>query len=270
MVVEHLARGFGPEYEDRPTLVCRSAPRDAGVVEHTTATSRGHRPPTTTDAVQFGTSTSAWLRVPAGHAGTVILLAGKADGSDAASLASLASLVNDQGFATLSVPLVDRASASVGVDELLALARRLADIADWVRREPATAGRPCGCMARGVAAAVSLLAAMTRPRCLDALVLVRAATPLVEPQLQLVEAPVLLIEDNADASGLQRARDALGRLAGDADVTSIAGVAGDDLTEAGRYRVVEAAGQWFREQFSAALDSPRWRVDQEMVSRSRV
>ncbi len=235
-------------------------------MEYRSATRRGQRPPATTEAIQFGTSTSALLSVPAGHAGTVILLAGTADESDAAALASM---VNDRGFATLSVALVD-AAASVGVDELLALARRLADIADWVRREPATAGRPCGCMARGVAAAVSLLTAMTRPRCLDALVLVRAATRLVEPQLQLVEAPVLLIEDNADASGLQRARSALGVLAGDADVTSIVGVAGDDLTEGARYRVVEAAGQWFREQFSAALDSPRWRIDQEMVSRSRV
>jgi hypothetical protein len=223
---------------------------------------------TTVDAVQFGPTTSAELSVPIRNTGTVILLRPmlSAGGCEAMSLAGM---LNDRGLATLSVVLAHGDAHALGTAALPALARRLADIADWTRGEPRVAGHPCGCLAAGFEGAVALMAASRRPQCLDALVILNGRTDLVEPQLTLVEVPTLLVEERADENGLQRARSALGALPGDADLTPVAGLGEVVVAESAYRAVADVAGRWFRQHFAAAADSPTWRIDHEVAVGSR-
>ena len=218
----------------------------------------------TIEAVQFGTTTSAELSVPDRITGTVILLRPTAIAhSDQAP--SLAGFLNDQGLATLSIVLETRNVHALNTAALPALARRLADIADWTRSEPHVAGHPCGCLAAGFEAAVALAAASMRPRCLDALVILNGRTDLVEQHLALVEVPTLLVEGRTDKVGLARARSALTTLPGDADLTPVAGL-GDFVAAGPRcFEVSDVAERWFRQHFAAAVDSPVWRIDHRVA-----
>jgi putative phosphoribosyl transferase len=215
----------------------------------------------TIEAVQFGTTTSAELSVPDRSTGTVILL-GPTAIADSDEAPSLAGFLNDQGLATLSIVLETRNAHALNTAALPALARRLADIADWVRSEPHVAGHPCGCLAAGFEAAVALAAASMRPRCLDALVLLNGRTDLVEQHVALVEVPTLLIEEGTDKIGLTRARKMLDTLPGDADLTLVAGLGETVVAEPGCCDVSDVAGRWFRQHFAAAVDSPVSRIDQ--------
>jgi putative phosphoribosyl transferase len=217
---------------------------------------------TSVEEVQFGTSVSAELRLPAGHVGTVLVL-GHPLAVSTGTEAALAARLNDQGLATLSLILDDEAAP--GHCGLSAPARRVADIADWVRGDPRLARHPCGCLAAGTQAAIAVVAAARRPRCLDALVLLSPRTDLVEPQLALVQAPTLLVEDESDATGLRRAQRALSEFPGDADLATFGHPAQFDATGRADRRVADLAGRWFRLQFAAALASPRWRIDQELI-----
>jgi putative phosphoribosyl transferase len=229
----------------------------------------GVRPARTiVDAIQFGTTTPGELSVPARNTGTVILLTPLL-GCGVGEQTSLAHMLNDQGLATLTVALVTRNSHPVDRTTLPALAQRLADIAEWAPSEPQLAGRPCGCLAAASEAAVALMAAAHRPRCLDALVIVAGRTDLIEPQLALVEAPTLLVEGGSDEADLQRARTALGILPGDADLTIVAGLDEAAVAESACRQVADVAGQWFRQHFAAAIDSPTWQIDHEVAVDSR-
>jgi putative phosphoribosyl transferase len=216
--------------------------------------------PMIVESVQFGTTTSAEMTVPPRNTGTVILLTPLLR-CGIGEQRSLAHMLNDQGLATLTVTLFTGNDHSVDITTLPALSRRLADVAEWVRGEPHLAGRPCGCLATAYQAAVALMAAEGRPRCLDALVIVSGRTELVELQLPLVEAPTLLVEGGLGGGNLENARTALGVLPGDADLTIVAGV--DELTVADSAcrQLAEVAGQWFQQHFAAAVDSPTWRID---------
>jgi putative phosphoribosyl transferase len=217
---------------------------------------------TSVEAVQFGASVSAELRLPTRHVGTVLVLGHPLALSPGAA-AALAARLNDQGIATLSLILDDVATPGGG--GLAAPARRVADIADWVRGDARLARHPCGCLATGTQAAIAVVAAARRPRCLDALVLLSPRTDLVEPQLALVQAPTLLVEDKSDAAGLLRAQRALSEFPGDADLATVGHLAQIDATGRVGRSVADLAGQWFRLHFAAAIASPRWRIDQELI-----
>src|ERR1035437_5447040 len=126
----------------------------------------GVRPARTiVDAIQFGTTTPGELSVPARNTGTVILLTPLLR-CGIGEQRSLAHMLNDQGLATLTVTLFTGNDHPVDITTLPALSQRLADVAEWVGGQPQLAGRPCGCLAAAYQAAVALMAAERRPRCL--------------------------------------------------------------------------------------------------------
>jgi hypothetical protein len=88
---------------------------------------------------------------------------------------------------------------------------------------------------------------------------------LGEPQLPLVEAPILLVEGGLGGGNLENARTALGVLPGDADLTIVAGVDEPTVADSACRQLAEVAGQWFQQHFAAAVDSPTWRIDHEVA-----
>jgi acetate kinase len=66
-----------------------------------------------------------------------------------ATLRDFAAQAGDVGAVAHRLVLAHGDAHALGTAALPALARRLADIADWTRSEPRVAGHPCGCLAAG-------------------------------------------------------------------------------------------------------------------------
>lgn len=217
-------------------------------------------------ALQFGSAASVILSIPGGSAGTVIILA--ASGASRSRAENLAALLHDERIGTVTFSLPLREGRAVPERTLETLCSRAASVLGWVAALPELRDQPIGYLGVGIAGAVSLRLAEMDPRAVDALVVVTGRTELAEAQMPLVEAPTLLIEGD-DLLRQARAWEASSLLSAEADVAAVPGGADPMATVAGRQRVAELAGAWFRGHFAQSERSVRWRIDRETVMARR-
>lgn len=101
------------------------------------------------------------------------------------------------------------------------LGQRFVDIAQWVTRNPATAGLPVGFVGSSGGAAGALVAASLRPDMVAAVVAVDARTDLAIEHLREVRAPTLLLVK--DMPVLRMNREALSCLRGERRIDIVHG-----------------------------------------------
>lgn len=123
-------------------------------------------------------------------------------------------MLNGAGFATLLLDLLTERESedSEKVFDTALWADRLAGAAEWVAREPETAGLPLGYFGASTGSAAALMAAASHPHRVSAVVSRGGRTDLAWNDLPLVHVPTLLIVGEDDEPVLTWNRDTFDRL----------------------------------------------------------
>jgi pimeloyl-ACP methyl ester carboxylesterase len=137
--------------------------------------------------------------------------------------------LQEAGFGTLLMDLLTPAEERVDADtrelrfDIPLLAGRLIDAADWLDTAEGAAGLPLATFGASTGAAAALITAAERPDRVRAVISRGGRPDLAGEALSRVRAPTLLIVGGADRQVLELNREAAGRLAGENDVTVVAG-----------------------------------------------
>lgn len=153
----------------------------------------------------------------------------------------------DAGFATLLMDLLTDAEAANrdNVFDIDLLAERVAGSAEWIARQPQTAGLPVGYFGASTGSAAALIAAARHPERVAAVVSRGGRPDLAKDLLPEVHAPTLLIVGGDDEPVLTWNRDSLKLLTCTKDIAVIPG-ATHLFEEAGTLEnVAELARNWF-------------------------
>jgi dienelactone hydrolase len=135
------------------------------------------------------------------------------------------------------------------------LARRLADVTDWLTDELNT-DMPVGYFGAGMESAAVLAAAAQRPALVSAVVLCDGRPLLAEPALLQVRAPTLLIAPEQDPALVRLNRAAIGRLLCEKRLAIVPGAHRLLQDPSAVRRVAQLTRNWFERRFrsAAALD----------------
>lgn len=141
----------------------------------------------------------------------------------------VASALHERGLGTLIVDLLtteeeraDASDAHLRFDIRL-LARRLAQVTDWARRDPRMRELPVAYFGASTGAAAALIAAAERPEAVAAVVSRGGRPDLAGDFLPEVVAPTLLIVGGADVTVLELNRDAAARMRAPCTVSVVPG-----------------------------------------------
>jgi putative phosphoribosyl transferase len=155
------------------------------------------------------------LAVPDGAHGLVVFAHGSGSSRNSPRNRYVADVLTDAGVGTMLFDLLtpleeaDRAN----VFDIGLLARRLVDVTDWVRGEPAVAGLPVGYFGASTGAAAALWAAAEPGHGGIAAVVSRGGRPdLAGARLAGVHAPTLLLVGGDDTAVLELNQQAQARL----------------------------------------------------------
>lgn len=157
------------------------------------------------------------------------------------------------GFATL---LMDLLTAEEGEDrkkvfDCALLADRLACAAEWLARQPETAGLPVGYFGASTGSAAALMAAASHPSRVSAVVSRGGRPDLAWDDLPAVRAPTLLIVGGDDEPVLTWNRDALDRLRCPKELVVVPGATHLFEEPGALERVAEPARDWFAQHLTA-------------------
>jgi dienelactone hydrolase len=145
------------------------------------------------------------LTVPRGAVGIVAFAHGSGSGRHSPRNRFVAEKLNEAGLATLLMDLltedeerVDEVTAELRFDIGL-LARRTAQVVQWIKTQPSLRGLPCGLFGASTGAAAALVAAASLPAETVRAVVSRGGRPdLAAQYLPEVSCPVLLIVGGDD------------------------------------------------------------------------
>jgi len=145
------------------------------------------------------------LTVPRGAGGIVAFAHGSGSGRHSPRNRFVAEKLNEAGLATLLMDLltedeerVDNVTAELRFDIGL-LARRTAQVVQWIKAQPSLRGLPCGLFGASTGAAAALVAAASLPGETVGAVVSRGGRPdLAAQSLPEVSCPVLLIVGGDD------------------------------------------------------------------------
>ena len=149
------------------------------------------------------------LVVPQDASGVVLFAHGSGSNRLSPRNQNVATGLQAAGFATLLIDLLTEAEAEVDAVtrelrfDIALLADRLTEAIDWLGANPSTATLPVGMFGASTGAAAALVAAARRPTRVRAVVSRSGRPDLAEDQLQLVQAPVLLIVGGDDTEVIE-------------------------------------------------------------------
>ncbi|GAA5443704.1 putative phosphoribosyl transferase Rv0571c [Microbulbifer sp. NBRC 101763] len=195
---------------------------------------------------------NASLTLPQGARALIVFAHGS--GSNRASPRNLtvASRLNDAGFATLLFDLlsVEESRADASTCEyrfdIDLSARRLVEVLDWSAHEESTEHLRVGLFGASTGAAVALVAAAERPSLVGAVVSRGGRPDLAGSDLPLVKAPTLLLVGGDDKQVLEMNKEALTHMVNGPRLQIIPH-AGHLFEEPGAMdEVVHLTSRWFR------------------------
>lgn len=164
----------------------------------------------------------------------------------------LARMIEKLGIGTLLVNLLSGEELAVWrvALDLHFMARRLSDVARWLRERPETRNHAVGLFAAGTVAATALIAAANDPRLICAIASLNGRPDLALYSLARVETPALLMVDSREKALAHLNHQAYTRLAGDKRLLMISNAA--DMEDACVMKNVAApAAEWFQRHRSA-------------------
>ncbi len=195
-----------------------------------------------------GTTLQGFLALPEAARGGVLFAHGSGSGRLSPRNRAVAEAVQDAGFATLLLDLLDKQEAEDRrkVFDIDLLATRLLAAAQWLAQEPGTRGLPLGYFGASTGAAAALRAAAWRPDLVAALVSRGGRPDLAMADLPRVAAPTLLIVGARDEPVLALNEAALARLTGPKSLVTIPGATHLFEEPGALDQVAEHALGWFR------------------------
>jgi putative phosphoribosyl transferase len=168
----------------------------------------------------------------------------------------VASVLQQEGFATLLLDLLTAAEEQVDYDtghlrfDIDLLAARLLEATDWTQRDPETRGLPIGYFGASTGAAAALVAAAERPGTVGAVVSRGGRPDLAGPALPLVQDPTLLIVGSRDHQVLELNRQAFNELQCEKELYVVPG-ASHLFEEPGTLeQAARLARNWFRKHLT--------------------
>jgi putative phosphoribosyl transferase len=194
----------------------------------------------------------------------VILIANAGNGSRlTAKTRQVAHALLEAGFATLVLDLLtpdeeieDALTGAIRLDIDL-LAHRIAAGAAWIREQETTRGLSVGCLASGVAAAGSLVAASRDVDLFSAIVSKHGRPDLAGVRLHKVRTPVLLLVGDADKRCSELNRWALRRLDCEKNMQAVHGASHHFEENDALGKAAELATDWFRRFIAPQPDGLR-------------
>lgn len=197
------------------------------------------------------------LGVPPGAHGLVIFAHGSGSSRFSPRNRAVARALRDAGLGTLLFDLLseeEEARDAVTADlrfDIPFLARRLAAVTEWVRRQPELASLRMGYFGSSTGAAAALVAAALHPDLIHAVVSRGGRPDLAGPVLHRVQAPTLLIVGGHDVGVLELNQGALARLDGLRDIQVIRGATHLFEEPGALEQVSRLAAGWFRHYLGA-------------------
>ncbi len=192
------------------------------------------------------------LAVPDSARGLVLFAHGSGSNRKSSRNISIATRLNQGGFATLLFDLLTPVEAKIDAAtkefrfDIPFLALRLSGATDWIAQVPQLSDLPLGYFGASSGAAAAMVAAAEFPRSVQAVVSRGGRPDLAEDCLELVRCPTLLLVGSADTPVLALNETALDRIASqDKKLEKIAN-AGHLFEEPGTLeQVAERAVAWF-------------------------
>lgn len=169
----------------------------------------------------------------------------------------VASRLVEAGFATLLLDLLTEVEGEdrEKVFDITLLADRLAGAAEWIAEQPETAGLPVGYFGASTGSAAALLAAVSHPDRVSAVVSRGGRPDLAWDELPSVQAPTLLIVGGDDEPVLSWNRNALKQLMCPKELAVVPG-ATHLFEEPGTLeQVAELARDWFKRHLTSVRAS---------------
>jgi len=159
----------------------------------------------------------------------------------------VASVLTNAGFATLLLDLLteEESENRKNVFDTSLLAERLTGAAEWVARQPETAGLPVGFFGASTGSAAALIAAARCPEAISVVVSRGGRPDLAWDDLPAVQAPTMLIVGGDDEPVLSWNRDALKRLSCEKKLVVIPGATHLFEEHGALEKVAELARDWF-------------------------
>ncbi len=223
--------------DDEVRRLLEASTQDTGVAE--TVTVAGHL--------------EGELVIPPRPVGVVVFAHGSGSGRRSPRNRAVAATLNQAGFGTLLVDLLEPAEAGdrTNVFDIELLATRLRAAVTFVRDDPRLAGLPVGLFGASTGAAAALRAAAAPDVKVSAVVSRGGRPDLTGDGLAVVDAPTLLIVGGRDQQVLELNTAARARMRCRTDLTVVPG-ASHLFEEPGALRTVAAlAAGWFTEHLGA-------------------
>jgi dienelactone hydrolase len=197
------------------------------------------------------------LGMPETPRGAVLFAHGSGSGRHSPRNRYVAAELNHAGLVTVLADLltpreeqVDLATAALRFDIDL-LAARVTALTDWIAQSEPTAGLGIGLFGASTGAAAALIAAMNRPRTVQAVVSRGGRPDLADAHLHLVRQPTLLIVGERDPIVIELNRQAMRKLRGETRLEIIPG-ASHLFEEPGTLeQVARLARNWFLDHLRA-------------------
>lgn len=196
--------------------------------------------------------------VPQGARGVVLFAHGSGSGRWSPRNQAVAKHLQDAGFATLLMDLLDDEEAEdrVKVFDIDLLAGRMLGAIDWTLEQEATHGLPIGLFGASTGSAAALEAAASRPLAVRAVVSRGGRPDLAADFLAKVLAPTLLIVGECDEEVLELNRKALRRLAGPRELRVVPNATHLFSEPGALAQVAEHAREWFEQHLTAPEQPP--------------
>lgn len=194
-----------------------------------------------------GVDLKAILKVPDGAHGLVVFAHGSGSGRKSTRNQFVAGFLNDAGFATLLIDLLDERESHERehVFDILLLSERLNQIEEWLDQDPQLRQLPLGLFGASTGAAAAIASAARRGSRVRALVSRGGRPDLATVSLSSLKIPTLFICGGLDEPVLTWNRNAFSQLGCEKELVVIDG-AGHLFEEPGALeQVASLARQWF-------------------------
>jgi putative phosphoribosyl transferase len=191
------------------------------------------------------------LRLPRPARGLVVFAHGSGSSRLSPRNIAVAEALNGRGMATLLFDLLtaDEESDRTNVFDIALLARRLADVVQWVEGQPIAKALPVGLFGASTGAAAAIVAAASLGDRVCAIVSRGGRPDLAGVALERVHAPTLLIVGGADYGVIELNEQAFARLKGEKAIEIVPGATHLFPEPGAMEAVIDHAARWFDRHF---------------------
>jgi putative phosphoribosyl transferase len=201
------------------------------------------------------------LVLPAAARGVILFAHGSGSSRHSPRNRAVARALRESGLATFLVDLLTRREEAEDAltghlrFDIALLARRLATVTDWLRREPPTGRLPVGYFGASTGGGAALVAAAEHPEVFA--VVSRGGRPdLAAGALPRVTAPTLLIVGGDDVPVTRMNQEAAARMRAEVRLEIVPGASHLFEEPGALERVAELAARWFEDHLPPKVASP--------------